>query len=219
MKEIPEEVRAMLDRSLAEDMSEEEFLRVVFVGDCPACESVNTTSCDETEGIDDPTVALCKDCGFIWCTECVSPLEKGESCGHWDVCDACEEPSDEFGDCGVDPYDCPNIVEWLQGGEAPAPVGCAWCDHEMPSKAEVFAVGAKLKEGIEVVTGETSPDVALFDIIIAGKPVMAIVSAPGSEARMQGNDLLFMVCSKECARKLRDALQSERDMIERACLN
>ncbi len=219
IKELPDEVRSILDDAATGDISEEEFIRLAFVGDCPSCESKDTTSCDEVEGIDDPTVAMCNKCSYLWCTECGMELEKGETCGHWDVCDGCEEPRDEFGECGVDPFDCPKIVEWIQAGEALASMGCSWCNSEIPAASDVFAVGAKLKEGIQVVTGEGEPAAALFNVMVGGRSVTAIVAAADSEARSQGNDLLFIVCSKECAEDLSRALESERETIERTSLN
>ena len=219
MREVPDEVKALIESAASGDISEEEFLRVVFIGDCPSCSSSKTICCDETEGIEDPTVGMCEDCGFIWCTECGSPLVMGETCGHWEVCDACDEPRNEFGECDIDLDECPYILEWMEPSQSLTSIGCAWCDRDISSQEEVFAVGAKLKEGIEVVTGAGADDATLLNVMVGGRPVLAIVSAQGSEARSQGNDLLFMVCSKECAEELRAALENERDMIERASLN
>jgi len=200
-------------------LSEEEFFRVVFIGDCPSCGSENTICCDEYEDIDDPTVALCKACGFMWCTECGSPLERGEECGHWEICANCTEPRDEFGDCGIPIEECPRIAEWLGQPVARAFARlCAWCGKTIPEDDEVFAVGAKLKTAIEITGGDPSAGYVML-VQLAGRKIPVIVTGQGSEARKEGNDWLFVVCSRECGLALKDALERERETVEKAELN
>ena len=57
----------LLDAATDSDISEDEFLMLVFVGDCPNCSSELTVCCDEVKEIDYPTVGLCKECGYMWC--------------------------------------------------------------------------------------------------------------------------------------------------------
>lgn len=201
------------------DISEDEFLSMLFIGECPACERNDTILCDEVEGIDDPTVALCKDCGFMWCTECGTQIEAGRDCGHWDICEKCKEPRDEFEDCGIPVCECPHILDWL--GEIAAGVygsTCAWCGGDIPEGEEVFAIGAKLKEGIDFHTSGAADGYFML-VVLGGRKVPVIVTGQNSEARRQGNDWMFMTCSEECATELKVALEIERDTIEKAELN
>lgn len=211
--------QGLLEAPLDKDLSEEEFLRLIFVGNCPACESESTITCDEIEGIDDPTVGMCNACGFMWCLECGSEVRRGENCGHWDICENCDEEKDEFEDCGIPPSECPKVVEWMEQMIARACEGaCAWCGKDVPEECEVFAVGAKLRGGIEF-TNDQSGTGFFMPVSIAGKMVPAVVTGSGSDAQKQGNELMFMTCSEVCAQALREALLAEKEVIDRAELN
>lgn len=202
-----------------EALSEEDFLRLVFSGECPSCGSKNTISCDEFEDIDDPTVALCEDCGFMWCTMCGFPLERGESCGHWDVCESCSEEKGEYDDCGVSPYECPRIMEWKGLCETEILTRhCAWCGNFIPEEGDVFAVGAKLKCPIGFTGVDNDTGYVMF-VLIGEKKVPVIATAEGSEARNDGNDWLFIVCSKRCGLELKSALEREKEIVEKAEMN
>jgi hypothetical protein len=112
---MPEEARDELLRLAEEADSEDEFIRSVFVGDCPGCESAETVLAEGPDGEEDLTVGLCKTCGYIWCLECDSELTAGSRCGHWDVCEACAQVDEATGICGVSPDECDVIDNWLSG--------------------------------------------------------------------------------------------------------
>jgi hypothetical protein len=220
IENLPDYARELLNRAASGDVSEAEFLREVFVGDCPNCSSVKTVDCDEIVGIEDITIGLCEDCGYIWCLECGVPVERGEICGHWQVCEDCEEEKDEYDECGIPPIECPYILEWMKGTgvldvEAP---GCAWCGEQIGEDAEVFAVGAKIKEGIDFV-GDGIAGSPFLPVVIGGRLVSAVVTAADSQAKIDGNDIMFMVCSQECAEALKLELEKEKDIIDRTSLN
>jgi len=61
---MPEEAREELLRLAQEADSEDEFIRSVFVGDCPDCESAETALAEGPDGEEDLTVGLCKACGL-----------------------------------------------------------------------------------------------------------------------------------------------------------
>jgi hypothetical protein len=198
---------------------DEEFLRTMFVGDCPDCGGSRTFSGDEIEELDDPTVGYCDECGLLWCLECGMFITEGNICPHWDVCEECKEEKDEFGDCGIMPSECPFILEWQAQVVSERLAGsCAWCGGEIPEGDEVFGTGAKIREGIDFVQG-TSAEGFFMEVTIAGRRVPTVVTGRDSEARKQGNDLMFMTCSVECAEELRIALERERDIIEKTQLN
>jgi len=78
--DIQKELQKAIEESTAENA--EEFAWEIMVGPCPKCGYQKTMDCEGIEGIDDPTVGLCKRCGFLWCTECGSALGANLDCGH-----------------------------------------------------------------------------------------------------------------------------------------
>jgi len=109
-KDIQETLKKAVDESSA--VTEEQFIAEIMIGECPKCGSKNTKDCEEIEGIEDLTVGLCMNCGFLWCSECGRPLVHGTSCKHWEICDECEE-ADEMGMCDIDPIECEKLNKEL----------------------------------------------------------------------------------------------------------
>jgi hypothetical protein len=211
--------QGLLETGVVDEALEDELVRVMFVGGCPACGSEDTLSGEELVDVDDPTVGVCEACGFCWCLECGATVARGEVCGHWDICEACDEEKDEFEDCGIDPAECPKVVEWMGQMIARAcQSSCAWCGKDIPEEGEVFAVGAALKGAMEFTSSQGGVNF-FMPVTVGGKVVPAMVTAADSEARQQGNDLMFMTCSETCAQKLRDSLRQEKELVERAELN
>ena len=114
---MPEEAREELLRLAEEADSEDEFIRSVFVGDCPECASPETTLAEGPDGEEDLTVGHCEACGYLWCLECDSRLSAGTRCGHWDVCEACSQVDEATGVCGISPDECDLIQDWLSRRE------------------------------------------------------------------------------------------------------
>lgn len=238
--QLPPEIKEAFDKAVASSgLTQEQFVEGLWdelraeglgegdweipgggtVGECPECGSEHTVSGDEIEQIDDPTIAYCDDCGLLWCLECAMSVPPGGECGHWDVCAECTEEKDEFDDCGVEASECPFIVEWQSKVAAERFTGvCAWCGVKIPEGDEVFGTGAKIREGIDFVQPD-STEGFFMEVTIGGRRVPTVVTGTGSDARLQGNDLMFMTCSMRCAEELRDTLERERDIIEKAQLN
>jgi hypothetical protein len=114
---MPEEAREELLRLAEEADSEDEFIRSVFVGDCPECASPETALAEGPDGEEDLTVGHCEACGYLWCLECDSRLSAGTRCGHWDVCEACSQVDEATGVCGISPDECDLIQDWLSRRE------------------------------------------------------------------------------------------------------
>jgi hypothetical protein len=91
-------------------LQRDEFLREIFVGNCPRCGSSNTHDCKapdfalDLEGkpmkigsecsvarmLDNPCVGHCDDCDYLWCLECGCELSMDNPvCGHWVICEEC----------------------------------------------------------------------------------------------------------------------------------
>lgn len=91
---------------------------------------------------------------------------------------------------------------------------CTWCGKRISDEQEVFGLEAvanpiykkelKEKEGILVPVLLTMPD----------KTVDAIVVTEDSEAKRKGTDLIFMLCSEDCALALRKALLREKALFQ-----
>lgn len=84
---------------------------------------------------------------------------------------------------------------------------CALCEKRIRSGANVYVLGVKLKdeygypEGIGRSTAVHLP--------VGGRELECTATADGSRARLEGWDLIFMLCSEECGSALRDLLKEE----------
>lgn len=88
---------------------------------------------------------------------------------------------------------------------------CAQCEKKIRSGAEVYGLGVRLKEGLEY-PGAVGRAMTV-ELPVQGREVACMVTADGSQARAEGWDLIFMVCSEECGGALK-ALLEEEDLFE-----
>jgi hypothetical protein len=103
---------------LEADVTGQEFVAALLVGDCASCGSANVDDC-ENDPIDDLTVGRCFDCDAIWCLECGELLTRESPvCPHWDVCDECDA-CDPDGQCPTPVWDCARIRSWKEQRERP----------------------------------------------------------------------------------------------------
>ncbi|MFW6114002.1 MAG: hypothetical protein ACOC78_03665 [Actinomycetota bacterium] len=84
---------------------------------------------------------------------------------------------------------------------------CAYCDKEMRPGTEVFGLGVRLKEGMDYPAGVDR--VTQVELPLKGKTFQCMATADGSRAKMEGWDLVFMVCSEECGGELKAILENE----------
>ncbi len=83
---------------------------------------------------------------------------------------------------------------------------CAWCGMELAPDAELFSLGAKVRPEVDL-EGPAGTVIPLY--VDPGKTILGIVSGSDSEAKKQGNDILFVICSESCGKSLRKALQRQ----------
>jgi len=205
-KDLQDELVKAIEESSAE--SPEELLNEIFVGECPECGSRDTRDCEEMAEVEDITLGLCNSCGYLWCTECGRPVEKGSACEHWEICDKCNRRKNKFGDCGIPTWECEKVSVFEESDDEEMVHVCAWCNKAIDRDSEVFAVGAKARKGMNLKSFENSiMQIALTHI---NKTVPAIVTTRNSEAKKAGTDLLFMICGKKCSELLKKALLKER---------
>jgi hypothetical protein len=84
---------------------------------------------------------------------------------------------------------------------------CAWCQSHINNHVEVLGLGARLKPDVDL--SEYESHCIQIGLVSEEKPVYMMVTAQGSEARSDGNDCMFLVCSEDCANKLKSVLEKE----------
>jgi hypothetical protein len=84
---------------------------------------------------------------------------------------------------------------------------CAWCHGHINDEMEVFGFGAKLKPDIDLSQYESH--CIQIDLASEDRAVYMLVAAQGSEAKSEGKDGMFLVCSEDCGQKLKEVLENE----------
>jgi len=84
---------------------------------------------------------------------------------------------------------------------------CAWCRNSVNDEMEVFALGAKLKAKFDL--SEYESHCIQIGLVTEDKPIYMMVTAQGSQAKNEGKDGMFLVCSEECSKKLKNVLEEE----------
>ncbi len=98
------------------------------------------------------------------------------------------------------------------GSTSALPLTCAWCARHVAEDEERFGLGAKVVAGVDL--SESEGTIVPLPLEGVRKVVSMIVAAKDSPAKLAGNDLYFMVCSRECDEALRRALAEEIGGIE-----
>ena len=84
---------------------------------------------------------------------------------------------------------------------------CAWCANKIDDHMEVFGVGVKFLSGVDL--SEFESHCIQIGLISEEKPVNMMVTVQGSEAKDDGKDGMFLVCSEKCGQKLKGVLEKE----------
>jgi hypothetical protein len=84
---------------------------------------------------------------------------------------------------------------------------CAWCQNHIIDDMEVFGAGAKLKPDVDL--SEYEGHCIRIGLVSEEKPIYMMVTAQGSEAKKDGKDCMFLFCSEECGKKLKNVLDKE----------
>jgi hypothetical protein len=90
---------------------------------------------------------------------------------------------------------------------------CAWCGKLVPEDAPCFGISAKIRP--EVDLGGEGPLVEMT-LELTDKKTYAIRTTADSPAKQEGWDLVFFLCSAECAHKLHNALEQEVGLLGRS---
>jgi hypothetical protein len=84
---------------------------------------------------------------------------------------------------------------------------CASCRGTINDMTEVFGIGATFKPDVDL--SEFESHCIQIDLVSEEKPVYMMVTVPGSEAKNNGKDGMFLVCSEGCGKKLKKVLENE----------
>ena len=84
---------------------------------------------------------------------------------------------------------------------------CAWCQGKIQEFEDVIDLGAKLKADIDL--SEYESHCIELDLVSEKKSVFMLVTASDSEAKKNGDDGMFLLCSEGCGKNLKDILEKE----------
>ena len=84
---------------------------------------------------------------------------------------------------------------------------CAWCGKHLPDNTPVFGFGGKKRPGVDLSQYEGHA----IRITLATQPrsVTAMVTTADSNAKRDGKDFMFLVCSEECASEMKSVMEQE----------
>lgn len=89
---------------------------------------------------------------------------------------------------------------------------CAFCEKRIRSGSEVYGLGVKLREGLEYPGGVGR--MTTVHLPLQGRAYQCMATADDSQAKLEGWDLIFMVCSEKCGSELKDVLEEEKGLFE-----
>ena len=94
---------------------------------------------------------------------------------------------------------------------------CCWCRKKIKNNSEVFSVGAKTQSGFDLSDheGQLLP----VTILSCEKTVYSLIPRSDSDAKKAGNDMLFLLCSENCALELKAAIQFDLEIGKKIILN
>ncbi len=84
---------------------------------------------------------------------------------------------------------------------------CAWCMKKIKDNNPVFGLSVKFVEGIDF--SENEGTIIQVGLHTRNTSVPMIVTAEDSEAKRQGTDGIFALCSEKCGEKMKSTLAKE----------
>jgi hypothetical protein len=87
---------------------------------------------------------------------------------------------------------------------------CAWCNRQLSAEEETYGFGARSNPNL--VLRNSEGEFVTLKLSLTEKTIIALVAPEESPAKEAGYDLLFLTCSEQCAKELKDALDLERDV-------
>jgi len=87
---------------------------------------------------------------------------------------------------------------------------CAWCRKRIRDDREVFAFGAKIRD--EADLSEYEGKTVRLMLLSEDRGVPMMVATEGSDAKNDGSDVMFLVCSEKCGKEMKAALEREKSI-------
>ncbi len=84
---------------------------------------------------------------------------------------------------------------------------CAWCGKPIPEDTPVFGFGGKARPGVDLSKYEGKA--VEITIVTMNRRVPMMVPSADSQAKREGKDFMFMVCSEECGEDAKAALEED----------
>ena len=84
---------------------------------------------------------------------------------------------------------------------------CCWCGRKIKQNMPVFGLAGRQRPGVDLTEYEGSA--ILISLATIQKEVICMVSAPGSKAKADGKDFMFMICSENCADEMKSVIDTE----------
>ncbi len=84
---------------------------------------------------------------------------------------------------------------------------CAWCRAYIDENSEVFGLGVTLRPDTDLSQYESH--CIELELLSEAKSVVMLVTQKASQARKEGKDGMFMVCSQKCADRLKETLAED----------
>jgi hypothetical protein len=84
---------------------------------------------------------------------------------------------------------------------------CAWCMKKINNNHPVFGLSVKFAKGIDYTESEGT--IIQIGLHTRNTSVPMIVTAKDSEAKNQGTDGIFALCSEKCGEKMKDTVTKE----------
>ncbi len=89
---------------------------------------------------------------------------------------------------------------------------CAWCMKKISNNKPVFGLSVKFAEGIDY--NESEGKIIQIGLSSRNTSVPMIVTARESEAKLQGTNGIFALCSEKCGKKMKDTLTTELEIFK-----
>jgi len=89
---------------------------------------------------------------------------------------------------------------------------CAWCMKKISDNKPVFGLSVKFVEGIDYTESEGT--IIQIGLRTRNTSVPMIVTASNSEAKLQGTDGIFAICSENCGKKMKNTLNKELEVFK-----
>ena len=87
---------------------------------------------------------------------------------------------------------------------------CACCQKEITDETDIFALGIQVNPNVDLSDYESH--CIEIELSSQSQPVHMLVTAAHSDAKQEGKDGLFLLCSQSCADKFKQIMQDEIDL-------